>query len=170
MKLTSSEFRKNNDILFSTPIKLDSIYKESLLEKLKSGNILGSILDPGTDNQFKDEIFISGKDFRMENDLGNVGAVWQKFRILPKDTSPDYWLESPPEVITRDDFKTDLEVKRWYNNGEQRDALDKNSKGLVAGDPRPMSTLIKDAGIISKDAKWAIDLKKQEFIIYEPKK
>jgi hypothetical protein len=150
----SDAFKKDNKNFFETKIKPYQSYKDGATRNVIdlnqndkvdaiSFNSPGTILDP-----------------IIKTDRINEPTLSESYKKIK-----DFARAQEKEVITQDDLALhvkDLSVEVTYDSPVQEREIGVNLRSL--------SEVIKDASPFTPNAQWALDVKNDTFMVFEPKK
>jgi len=141
--ISSSDFRNNNQILSTA--KLGKMCFGKLPHKTENAVDVIDLNGDGLCSVTKFKTTIYTKEPVLEPNFSKFETFAKRYNA---------------EVVTQDDIKN-VYVGQAVGGYEKPDFEKKNL--------RPISTLIPEMEPFEKNAKWAIDVKTEEFLIYKPK-
>ncbi|MHC9539947.1 MAG: hypothetical protein AB9903_10545 [Vulcanimicrobiota bacterium] len=167
ISITSSEFRSRYEILDRASILPGSHFELNFscsgkVEKYGSADVIDLNNNGSADIESADLGGNRSKDTMVEPDLA------AGYRLLSK-----YASAKRSEIIVQDD--TDELLKAGLNADVQNTTLHSKvgffgrKDEVVAENRRSIEALVKEIEPFDKEAKWAIDCKTQEFLIYRPR-
>lgn len=157
--ISSSDFRNNNQVVFKSKILKECGWTVTAncgasTYRIGSADVIDLNHNDKPDATYQSTGFTTFKKTMTEPNLAN------KFSQLE-----EYGKRYGAEVLTQDDMR-DIQVENTSWSGGTtvftKDTITKENQ-------RPISSLVNELEPFEKDAKWAIDLKSQEFLIYTPK-
>ena len=161
MKLTSTNFRKNNNILFNTRIKKGSLETARPGITGLTGRNNADVIDINqngiADIESRNGIFTG--DYIFKEPVLDFGYSTS----MALSSVKDYARSKETEVLTQDSSK-DIDVKEY---GVHAGLLNGHK---IENNVRSIRSLVDQITPDNKNAKWAIDVEREEFIIYEPGK
>jgi len=164
--IKSSDFRSNNQVLFQAKILQNQQFSYSIdrgalgYSQVKSGSC--DVIDINQDN-------------RAEFTFGGIPKVWGGVKetfnepVLTQsfEEVETYGNRYNTEVVTQDDINLkNLQIEDTTLYGKS----DKIENKIVGENQRSIETLVDKLEPFEPNAKWAIDIVNQEFLIYKPKK
>ncbi len=157
MAITSADFRQQNKVLFTA-----GIYEMKGIPAEVSGESV---------ELFKDTVIID-----MNQDGKPEFIADESFnRVIMKVTEPCFVTSYPSiqelaakektDILTQNDVRSPKVESFGYDLGKWAWSSDHK---LIQENRRTLDTLVDEAGAFPKEAKWAIDVKKGEFLVYTP--
>jgi hypothetical protein len=156
--INSSDFRSKNQVLFQTKILQNQKY--GLTAGCGGSYTVGNfdVIDLKQNNKF---------DWTFNHTGGMFSSAYKGTPQEPSfkedyDKLKAYAERYKAEVITQDDV-SGLLIQDLALEG------DRSHDTLIPNNTRQISTLVSELEPFEKDAKWAIDVKSNEFLVYKPK-
>ena len=156
--INAESFRSNNRILFSTKIVHDHMNWKSPKGTRETHTNEGDYIDLNKNDA------IDRKQFAGEVGWFNYqycGKMLEPSLAVPLSTLKSAAQERNTEIITQDDandFGVTYQAFDTERRGDREFVYDRKNLGDFARELAPLD----------QDAKWAIDLKNDEFIIFKP--
>jgi hypothetical protein len=147
-KISAENFRRDNKVVFETPIKkMDGLEGKS-----------DYVLDMNQNDQI-DVTWEFGYNRMQKVDEPVLAESYEKIK--------DFGTSKETEIITQEQLK-DLHIKDLsFVWGMLFCTCPETS---ISSNLRPVADMLKNNPSITPDAQWALDIKNDKFIVFEPKK
>ncbi len=169
--ITSAEFNRQNNVIFRAKIGklLDSMKGPAKL----TGKDIDKLKYDGFDLDYIDVNSNGRADFNASQSeyVTRITYFDVTEPILSKPYQPFKEAAERRNIeILKSDKLSDLEVNGLYLSTKRPSSLkDRALFGVYSKDSRPLSEAVKDIDPLAGN-NWAIDVTRDEFVIYEPKK